>query len=123
MKLKDSHAIVKEEMNRVIRRMLDDYVEKTVQRVSKKAAQDLRRTSPKRTGFYAKGWKATIERKHTHYVNGTVWNPPDYKIAHLLEDGHGPTPNRPWHVEGKPHIAQVEQAAVAEVVRKLERKL
>ena len=100
---------------------VEDAVEESVDYVTREAVKQLRRTSPKKTGVYAKSWKASLDKKRT-YVQGTVWNPKKYRIAHLLEKGHGPG-KRGWTVEAKPHIGKVEEWAAAQMIRRLERKL
>ena len=100
---------------------VEEVVEESVDYVTREAVKQLRRTSPKKTGVYAKSWKASLDKKRT-YVQGTVWNPKKYRIAHLLEKGHGPG-ERGWAVEAKPHIGEVEEWAAAQMMRRLERKL
>ena len=101
---------------------VEEVVEESVDYVTREAAKQLRQTSPKETGVYAKSWRASIDKKRT-YVNGTVWNPKKYQIAHLLENGHGPTNKRPWRVDAKPHIGKVEEWAASQMIRRLESKL
>lgn len=100
---------------------VEDAVEESVDYVTREAVKQLRRTSPKKTGLYAKSWKASLDKKRT-YVQGTVWNSKKYQIAHLLEKGHGPG-KRGWTVEAKPHIGKVDEWAAAQMIRRLESKL
>ncbi|MDD9149257.1 HK97 gp10 family phage protein [Sporolactobacillus sp. CQH2019] len=73
--------------------------------ISKEAVSELRATSPKRTGDYAKGWS---RKKTAHgYV---VYNRTDYQLTHLLEYGHAK--RNGGRVRAYPHIAPVEQKVI-----------
>lgn len=90
-------------------------VNEAVTTVGKETAKSLKRTSPKRTGDYRKGWsvKNTSDRATEKVV--TVYNRTDYQLTHLLEKGHGGPAPAPAH----PHIA----AAEAEAAQSLEEKV
>lgn len=101
-----------------IKDILDEYSEDIqdaitleAQNVAKKAQNELRNTSPKRTGKYRKGWRVSTE-KGRGYVECVVHNATDYQLTHLLEKPHAlrnggvSTP--------KVHIKPVEEAAVKE---------
>lgn len=71
--------------------LLDAYADETKKAVheevisaAKKAVAELQSTSPKRTGFYARHW--TYDEENAIYV--TVYNKRDYRLTHLLENGH-----------------------------------
>lgn len=113
-----------------ITKILEDYTEEIrdkvkadIQSAARATAKELRRTSPKRKhngGEYAKGWTASKQG------NGwVVHNKTHYQLTHLLENGHAvrPAPKRPGkktRVEGIPHIANAEQKAVRDLVKKIE---
>lgn len=108
--------------------ILEDYsgdvqeaVVSTVTGVTRQAARMLRKSSPERTGDYAKGWRGSIENTRTQ-VRGTVHNVKKPQIAHLLEKGHGPG-KRGWRVDAIPHIGPVEAWASEEAVRRLRERL
>lgn len=101
-----------------IKDILDEYSEDIqdaitleAQNVAKKAQNELRNTSPKRTGKYRKGWRVSTE-KGRGFVECIVHNATDYQLTHLLEKPHAlrnggvSTP--------KVHIKPVEEAAVKE---------
>lgn len=94
--------------------------------IGEEAAQKLRATSPvgkNGGGSYAAGWEYMQQAD-----GGVVYNATDYQLTHLLEYGHAVRP-RPTHkgkkrrVEGKPHIAPVEQWANQEIINTLTRLL
>lgn len=108
--------------------ILNDYdkevreiAKKDIQKVAKDTAKDLRQTSPKKTGDYAKNWS-------TKQMNGgwVVYNKaPTYRLTHLLENGHvirnqAGTYGR---TQGEKHIEPAEQRASEELVKKIEEDL
>lgn len=86
--------------------------------VSKGMTENIRRDSPKKTGDYAKGWKAKIEFEDKNNIRITTYNATDYQLTHLLEFGHAKVNG--GRVEGKPHIAPNEEKAKAELVKRIE---
>ena len=85
------------------------------QNVAKKAQNELKNTSPKRTGKYRKGWRVKTE-KGRGYVECIVHNATDYQLTHLLEFPHI-IKNKygQWGTSTpKKHIKPVEEAAVKE---------
>lgn len=81
------------------------------QNVAKKAQNELKNTSPKRTGKYSKGWRVNT-KKGRGFVECIVHNATNYQLTHLLEKPHAlrnggvSTP--------KVHIKPVEESAVKE---------
>ena len=78
--------------------------------------QKLRLTSPRRKGRggggYARGWKVREMYAGRGLKTLVVWNPPDYRLTHLLEDGHRivtPTGRYLGMVRAYPHIEAAEQ--------------
>ena len=81
---------------------------------AKNAVKKLKKRSPKKTGEYARGWRA---RKV-----GSAWvvhNATNYQLTHLLEHGHAKRGG--GRVPGIPHIGPVEKEAIEEYVRETER--
>lgn len=84
--------------------------------IAKDTVNRLKKTSPRLTGEYAKGW--------SHKKIGSarvVYNRTKYQLTHLLEHGHanrggGRTP-------GQPHIGPAEQQAVDDFTKRVERMI
>ncbi len=89
------------------------------ERVGKAAVQKLKQTSPKRTGAYAKSWTMKTEpavgQPHKRIVHVKA---PHHRLAHLLEYGHAKKGG--GRVEGKPHIAPVEEEVIREFTSEVE---
>lgn len=87
------------------------------QKVAKEAQNELKNTSPKRTGKYRKGWRVkTI--KGNGYVESIVHNATDYQLTHLLEKPH--LKRNGGMTTPIVHIAPVEQKAVKQFEKDVE---
>lgn len=66
-----------------------------------------------RTGNYRRGWRATL-KKNNFGVVARVYNKTDWRLTHLLENGHNVTRKGViiGHVDAYPHIASVNDWAV-----------
>lgn len=77
---------------------------------AKKAVKELKATSPRRSGKYAKGWTYKKEKSGSCIV----YNRSRPQLTHLLEKGH-PVKGRGKTVTGTarafPHIADAEETA------------
>ena len=62
--------------------------EETSNEIGKEARDELRQTSPKKRGQYAKGWTVSKSRKKKNYYAVRVHNKTHYQLTHLLEFGH-----------------------------------
>lgn len=88
-------------------------LEEAKEEVAKNASKKLRRTSPRDTGEYARGWRAKKV--------GRAWvvhNSTRYQLTHLLEHGHAKRGG--GRVPGIPHIRPVEQQAITEFQQRVE---
>jgi len=89
------------------------------EKVGKAAVKQLRRTSPKKTGEYAKSWTMTTEKElgqpHRRIIHV---KDPHYRLTHLLEYGHAKVNG--GRVEGIPHIRPAEEMVIQEFVREVE---
>ena len=92
-------------------------IEEAVKETAQALAADLRETSPKDTGKYAKGWTAKKEGPG-RYV---VYNKTKPQLTHLLEHGHAKRGG--GRVEGRPHIKPAGERHVPQLERKIVRIL
>ena len=106
-----------------IKKELDDLEEDTIDRVKKAvqdaadtAVKDLKATSPKRTGKYAKSWTQR-KVKETSSEKEIVVHARRYQLTHLLENGHAKRGG--GRVAPRVHIKPVEE----KVSEKLENDL
>ena len=99
-----------------------DVVEKvnvSSEKVGKAAVKQLRQTSPKKTGKYAKSWTMSTEKEigqpHKRIIHAKA---PHYRLTHLLEHGHAKRGG--GRVEGRPHIRPAEEEVIREFTREVE---
>ena len=99
-----------------------DVVEKvniSSEKIGKEAVKQLKQTSPKKTGEYAKSWTMKTEpevgQPHKRIVHVKA---PHYRLAHLLEYGHAKVGG--GRVEGRPHIRPAEEEVIREFTREVE---
>jgi hypothetical protein len=89
------------------------------ERIGKEAVKQLRQTSPKKTGKYAKSWTMTTEKEfgqpHTRIIHAKA---PHYRLTHLLEYGHAKVGG--GRVEGRPHIRPAEEMVIREFMAEVE---
>ncbi|CDV96354.1 Bacteriophage HK97-gp10, putative tail-component [Desulfitobacterium hafniense] len=99
-----------------------DVVEKvnlSSEKVGKAAVKQLKQTSPKDSGDYAKSWKMTTNAVFGQPSNRIIHvAAPHYRLTHLLEHGHAKRGG--GRVEGKPHIRPAEQQVIEEFTREVE---
>ena len=100
---------------------IGEAVEETSNNIGKEAKEELKQTSPKRRGDYAKGWTVRKDRKNKHYYTVKVWNKSNYQLTHLLEFGHA-TRNG-GRTKAIPHIRPVEEKYKKEFEKQLENKI
>jgi hypothetical protein len=103
-----------------------DNMKAAVDKVSKEAVRELKGSSPRRTGAYAKSWtskKTKLTNKWAY--EKTVYNKDHYRLTHLLEKGHKVVgaKNGRTRVYPIPHIENVEKKAVENLVREMKETL
>lgn len=90
-------------------------VQSAVDEVTKNTLSLLRKSSPRKTGDYQKGWrKRIVTSKHGRHVT-QLHNATDYQLTHLLEKGHKKTGG--GTVRAIPHIAPAEKKAAEQLER------
>ena len=105
---------------REIAETLSNYSDEVAEKVRSAAdevatlgVKQLKITSPKRTGGYAKGW--TVKTAGSAKI---IHNRTSYQLTHLLEHGHAKAGG--GRVSGKPHIGPTEEMVIQEFTRKTE---
>ena len=88
-------------------------IEEAVKETAQALAADLRETSPKKTGEYAKGWTYRKEAPGSY----RVYNEKKPQLTHLLEHGHAKRGG--GRVEGRPHIKPAEEHHALQLERKI----
>lgn len=98
---------------------LDKYasdVTEAVKEAAVKSAEicrdEIKRTAPKKTGEYRKGWKIKTTFESVDGKTVTVYNDKRYELAHLLEFGHrkeNGTSDAPPHPHIYPAAAKAQE--------------
>lgn len=102
----------------------DEIVEAAVDNVVRRTIQNLKATSPKRTGEYAASWKKEPIKAGRHqYVQVIHASGGEYRLTHLLEKPHVKANKYGKYGEttGEPHIAPAEEQAIAEFEAEIRR--
>lgn len=128
-------AIVIDDLAKEVNRQLalfagatDAVVAKTVDEVGEAAVTELQKTSPVRTGAYAKAWTMSTPDTGPNRYKRVVNAGKMYRLTHLLENGHrvaAPTSGKTW-VEPSPlegHIKPAEAHVIAKFEEDLRRNI
>lgn len=99
---------------------IQDQITEAADEISEEGKNKLKNTTGTykiRTGKYNKGWKVR-KSKGDRYVNNTIYNSTQYRLTHLLENGHA---NRDGsRTRAFVHIAPVENYCVSTFEEKVE---
>ncbi|MDO4285234.1 MAG: HK97 gp10 family phage protein [Eubacteriales bacterium] len=108
-----------------ISKMLTQYAKETtdeikgkVKEIGQQAAKELQASSPKKSGKYAKSWRAKVTEETSSNISVTVYaSGHEYSLTHLLEFGHAK--------RGGGRVAAIEHIAPQEkqVIEKLEKAI
>lgn len=112
-----------DELQAKIKALFADYeteaenaINEVIAGVAKNAAKELRKTSPKKTGTYSKGWTSKVEKTRIG-VTGIVYNRDVPGLAHLLEFGHAK--RNGGRTRSIPHVMPVYEWAAQEAATKI----
>lgn len=116
LELSDALMQSLEEASAEIREQVNEEAENIASDVCKR----LKKESPRDTSKYSKSWEVISKKNeitgNIHYI---VRNRKHYRLTHLLEYGHL---NRDGsRTQEKPHIARINDAAIAEFERRVAR--
>ena len=106
-----------DQVDKEVQKAMDD----GMKQVAKEAVTQLRSSSPRKTGKYARGWATKQIDK-----NGIViHNSKHYQLTHLLENGHVIRNKKGTYgrTSGIKHIQPVEQWASEELPRRIMEKI
>lgn len=100
---------------------VDQAVQKALDKTAKDTAKELKNTSPKKTGSYAKGWGVKKDGKKGRIIH----NRTDGQLTHLLENGHVIRNAKGTYGRTSPikHIEPAEQKGIQMFVEEIERGL
>lgn len=80
-------------------------VKKATDDAAKKLVKSLKKTSPNKSGAYAKDWRHKKESDKNGIYRRVVYNKKHYQLTHLLENGHKKGgKNQKSDVKAIPHI-------------------
>lgn len=100
---------------------IGEAVEEESNSIGKEAKEELKQTSPKRTGKYAKGWTVKKDKKNKSYYTVKIHNKTDYQLTHLLEFGHATRNGK--RTKAIPHIRPVEEKYKEQFEKKLKERI
>ena len=93
-------------------------MKKLIDETAKETQKQLKQTSPKRTGKYAKDWSKETVFENALKKRVTVFNKKTYRLTHLLEKGHAKRGG--GRVAAIPHIKKAEEAAIETIEKKVD---
>ena len=109
--LENYRDLAVEEMNKAVKDAGDTVKKEISQRASSLFKGDK----------YYKSWAVKETNKITTGIEVTVHSPKEYRIAHLLENGHAKRGG--GRVEGRPHIAPAEEIGEKQLEEDLRKAL
>lgn len=104
---------------------VDELTDDTMKKASRNAVKELKTTSPKRSGAYARDWAVKTDKGFGKSKTYIVHNKKHYRLTHLLENGHVVRNQYGTYgrVSGDGRIKEAEQNGINEVISTLEAKL
>lgn len=102
-----------------VRELTDEKAEKLKKLIQERAPVDKRKT--KRRGKYKKSWRVKITKDTFSVYEKTVGSPKEYRLTHLLENGHKLRNGKT--VKGRPHIKPAADKVNTEYVKDIEKLL
>ena len=119
---------MKTDISTVCKKILNEYgdqatdiVKEETKAVLKDATKEIKSTSPKRTGEYARSWKSQITDTRNGFKAVVYSSNSEYRLTHLLEFGHLSRNGK--RVKAIPHIEPVNNKAQEEIVKRIMDKL
>lgn len=117
-----------DDLSKYLKEVMDEYetevkeaVDKSLVDVGKETVKELKKTSPKDRGRYAKSWKYRIDVDRLG-KKMTVYNSKYYMLTHLLEKGHARVGGGRT-TDAVPHIKPAQDKAIKKVVQEIKRRI
>lgn len=124
-RIDDLGEAIKKELESMNQEVIDKCNE-AADRASAQGVKDLKATSPKDTGRYAKTWKRQKEADRLGTVSYTIYNDKNYRLTHLLEFGHvikatgERKPGSKTRTREQPHIDTVNKKISQQFINEVE---
>lgn len=120
-KVADISNIIMKELNKYSDAVASD-VKECVKDVANDGTKELKKTSPGKTGQYARSWrKKTVKENSTSILVTIYADKGEYRKTHLLEKGHAK--RNGGRVDGVPHISIAEQNVIDNYEKKIKERL
>nr|DAX89284.1 MAG TPA: putative tail component [Caudoviricetes sp.] len=117
------------DISQEIEELLEEYGSRVIEKLNeavdeqaKDTVKELKNTSPKRKGKYARGWTVKKTKDISGGVNAVVHNKRYYRLTHLLENGHA-LKGGTKRARAFPHIAQAEEMTKSKFLQRLRGKI
>lgn len=100
-----------------------DGINADIEEVAKETQKELKKTSPKNLGNYAKSWAVEVHGSiNSKMVTATIYvKSPHYRLTHLLENGHAL--HQGGRVAPHEHIGPAEERAVKKLLERVQKTI
>lgn len=88
-----------------------------IRKVAKETVAEISANSPRKTGVYAKGWKAVKLYESNDDIRFRIQNKNKHQLTPLLENGY--VRRNGTRVAGRPHISPAEKHAEEKLCKKV----
>lgn len=117
IKIEDLSNEISKEIQNYAQDQTDKLID-AVKDVAQETVEELKKTSPKNTGTYARSWKQETVHENKFGARVVVYNK-KYQLTHLLEYGH--VKRNGGRTQAKPHIKPAEEEAVKKVIERMKK--
>lgn len=100
---------------------ITEIVEEVSNKIGKEAVDEIKKTSPKKRGDYARGWSLKKDKLGKSKYSVRIHNKTNYQLTHLLEFGHATRNGKT--TKAIPHIRPIEKKYSEKYEQELKRKM